>query len=240
MTLAIILFVSFSCTASNPCLTARQSTAQSASTSDSPAKTQDSAQQGQTPPTSAPAAASPSPPSQTSSPSQGQTTSPSQAPSNPKPSAAKRPHHKKKVVDVNCRIPATDTSSGTSSATSTDAAGTNTAAANAQTTPTNCPPPKKIVRQGGTSEPSIQLEGGTDDEAAYQKNYANQILATTQHNLNQLAGRQLDENQKSMLNQVHDFMQQAKKAVTGGDLDRARTLAWKAQLLSQELIKPEN
>jgi hypothetical protein len=96
------------------------------------------------------------------------------------------------------------------------------------------------VRQGGTSEPSIQLEGGTDDEAAYQKNYANQILATTQHNLNQLAGRQLNENQKSMLNQVHDFMQQAKKAVTGGDLDRARTLAWKAQLLSQELIKPEN
>ena len=33
-------------------------------------------------------------------------------------------------------------------------------------------------------------------------------------------------------------MEQSKAAVGGGDLERARTLAWKAQLLSEELVKP--
>jgi hypothetical protein len=34
-------------------------------------------------------------------------------------------------------------------------------------------------------------------------------------------------------------MEQSKAAMSQGDLERARTLAWKAQLLSDDLVKPE-
>jgi hypothetical protein len=65
------------------------------------------------------------------------------------------------------------------------------------------------------------------------------MLAATQANLKQIAGRQLTPNQQDMVNQIRQFMGQSKAAVDAGDPDRARTLAWKAQLLSEELIKPE-
>jgi hypothetical protein len=58
-------------------------------------------------------------------------------------------------------------------------------------------------------------------------------------NLKKIAGRQLDSNQQDMVTQIRQFMSQAKEAIDAGDLERARTLAWKAQLLSEELVKPE-
>jgi hypothetical protein len=93
-----------------------------------------------------------------------------------------------------------------------------------------------IVRQGGTSDPSIQLGGsGT---ASHQKDTANQMLAATETNLKKIAGQQLSSNQQEMVNQIRQFMEQSKAAAGDGDLERARTLAWKAQLLSDELVKP--
>jgi hypothetical protein len=95
------------------------------------------------------------------------------------------------------------------------------------------------VRQGGTSEPSIQLVGGpSGEQATQQRNTANQMLAAADENLKKMAGRQLTASQQDMVNQVHQFMEQSKAATTAGDLDRARTLAWKAQLLSEELVNP--
>ena len=41
------------------------------------------------------------------------------------------------------------------------------------------------------------------------------------------------------MNQVRQFMDQSKAAIDAGDLERARTLAWKAEVLSEELVKPE-
>ena len=58
-------------------------------------------------------------------------------------------------------------------------------------------------------------------------------------NHKKIAGRQLDSNQQDMVTQIRQFMSQAKEAIDAGDLERARTLAWKAQLLSEELVKPE-
>jgi len=65
------------------------------------------------------------------------------------------------------------------------------------------------------------------------------MLGTTEANLKKVAGRQLTPNEQDMVNQARQFMEQAKAAVAAGDLERARTLAWKAQLLSEELVKPE-
>ncbi len=65
------------------------------------------------------------------------------------------------------------------------------------------------------------------------------MLAATETNLKKLNGRQLTTSQQDMVNQVHQFMDQSKSAVAAGDTERARTLAWKAQLLSEELINPK-
>ena len=95
------------------------------------------------------------------------------------------------------------------------------------------------MRRGGTSEPSIQLAGGpVGSTESQQRNAANQMLAATEQNLNKIAGRQLAANQQDMVNQTRQFMEQAKAAVAAQDFERARTLAWKAQLLSEELVKP--
>ena len=102
---------------------------------------------------------------------------------------------------------------------------------------TNCPPPKVVVRHGGTTEPSIQLAGGAGG-TSHQRDATNQLLGSTEANLKTIAGRQLSANQKDMVNQIRQFMKQSKAAVDEGDLERARTLAWKAQVLSQELVKP--
>jgi len=103
-----------------------------------------------------------------------------------------------------------------------------------------CAPPKVIVRQGGTSEPSIQLAGGTSgDQTSHQRDVANQILGSADANLKKIAGRPLSSNQQDMVNQIRQFMSQSRAAIDAGDLERARTLAWKAQLLSEDLIKPE-
>jgi hypothetical protein len=96
------------------------------------------------------------------------------------------------------------------------------------------------VPQGGASEPSIQLAGGTPGkQTSHDRDTANQMLDATRANLKKIAGSQLNPNQQDMVNQIHQFMDQSKTAVDAGDLDRARTLAWKAQLLSEELVKPE-
>jgi hypothetical protein len=103
-----------------------------------------------------------------------------------------------------------------------------------------CPPKKVIVRQGGTSEPSIQLAGGPAiTQTSNQPDPATQMLDTTEANLKKLAGKQLTANQQDMVSQTRQFVQQSKDAVEAGDLERARTLAWKARVLSEELVKPE-
>ncbi len=106
-------------------------------------------------------------------------------------------------------------------------------------TPSNCPPSKIIVRQGGSPDPGIQLAPGAGgDQGAGERDRANQMLAAAEMNLKKLEGQALDSNQQETLKQIHQFMDQAKAAVAAGDFDRGRTLAWKAQLLSEELANP--
>jgi len=96
------------------------------------------------------------------------------------------------------------------------------------------------VRNGGTSEPSIQLTGGAvGAQASHQRDTTDQLLESSRENLKKLAGRKLSPNQQEMVNQVHQFMEQSKTAVAAGDLDRAHNLALKAQLLSVELVTPQ-
>lgn len=236
MNLATILLVSIFCSSSGA---VRQQAAPATKPADALA-TQD---QGGAPPAQKPPAASQAPPpaATPAKTSAGQTSA-----GQDRPVAAKRPRHKKRMLPPNCdNAPA---ASGQAAPGSTPTPGDPPASGTAPTagtsgTPTpaaNCPPSKVIVRQGGTSEPSIQLAGGTaDDQASHQRDTANQMLGSTEANLKKIAGRQLTPNQQDMVNQIRQFIDQSKTASNAGDLDRARTLAWKAQLLSEELVKPE-
>ena len=103
-----------------------------------------------------------------------------------------------------------------------------------------CAPPKIVVRLGGTSEPSIQLAGGpNDDHTTKQRNDVNQLLGVTEQNLKKVPASQLTGAQQDTVAQIRQFMQQSRSAVTDGDWERARTLAWKAEMLSEDLIKPQ-
>ena len=106
--------------------------------------------------------------------------------------------------------------------------------------PKDCPPPKIIVRRGGSKEPNIQLAGGpTAEQSAQQRNAINELLGISDQNLKKAAEMQLSAAQRDTVLQTRQFMQQSKAAMTAGDFERARTLAWKAQLLSEDLAKPE-
>jgi len=242
MTLAVILLVSISCTASAriPVANARQTSEQSA-------------------PASAPATGTQTPENGSAAQNPSTATkpaSPAPAPSGQKPKTAHPRQWKKKVTASDCVTapnagagPAIAGSGTTNSAPNTDnqpppgdqgAATTTAPATPAPKAPTICPPAKVIVRQGGTAEPSIHLAGGVGgDQAAQQRHTANQYLGATETNLKKLAGQQLTANQQDMLKQIHQFMDQSKSAVAAGDLERGRTLAWKAQLLSEELVNPQ-
>ena len=163
------------------------------------------------------------------------------------PAPPKRPRRKKKPKNVNCVLPPATADSTTPSDPSArpgaPPAATGSAPADgksaAATPPSNCPPPKIVVRQGGTTEPSIQLAGGAvGNQAAQQRETANRILKSAEDNLTRIAGRQLSPNQQEMVNQIHQFIEQSRSAIAAGELERARTLASKAQQLSQDLAQP--
>src|SRR5579872_2717164 len=100
----------------------------------------------------------------------------------------------------------------------------------------NCPPEKVIVRQGGTAEPSIQLAGG--DQTSKKRNEATQSLGSAEANLKKIAELQLSAAQQDTVSQIRQYVQQSKSALADGDVERGYILAWKAQLLSEDLVKP--
>jgi len=165
----------------------------------------------------APAAAAPAPPQSSTTPV--------------KPAAKAHTHHKKAAVPdcSNSPVPAT---TGASSAPA-DAPNSGVAAVKP------CPPPKIVVKNGGSDEPVVELKGSTSEaQEAYQRFSTEQLTAATEENLKKVADRELTADQQSMLSQIKRFMEQAKSAVAAGDLVRGRNLALKARLLSDELVKP--
>ena len=164
--------------------------------------------------------------------------------------AKKRSHHKK-INTPDCSSspaplkPAASTPNGTADSTSaggSSSAGPRTsqsappASAN---TKNPCPPPKVVVKDGGSDEPTIELTRGTSEQQASQQRYTTEQLRTeTEENLKKLSGRELTTSQQEIVSQIKQFMEQAKSAVADGDLERGHSLAMKAHLLSEELLKP--
>ena len=232
MTLAtlLLLFSIFSTPSALPLVAQEQQTAPQSDSANKPAETAPAQDQGAAPPAPNPSTASPAP---TATPP---ATAPEKTSSGQTPlKTGKQRRHKKRVVSPNCvSTPATGGQAAADSAASNSAPPPTTDGGAA----TNCPPSKVIVQQGGTSDSSIQLAGGAGGTKSPQRDTANQMLAATEANLKKISAQQLNANQQDMVTQIRQFMQQSKAAVADGDLERARTLAWKAQLLSDELVKP--
>ena len=200
--------------------------AQAASAPSSASSSQSNSEQGQTPP---PPAAAPA--QSNTSASQGK------APSKASP-AKKRGRKKKSSIDPCNASSSSGPADGSSSADGSNASSATQSSETSATPPAkDCPPPKIVVRQGGTGEPSIQLAGG--DQASQKRAAATQMLGTTEANLKKIASLQLSEAQKDTVVQIRQFVDQSKAALDAGDAERGKTLAWKAQLLSEDLVQPE-
>jgi hypothetical protein len=101
------------------------------------------------------------------------------------------------------------------------------------------PPARKVVKNGGSDEPVVELKGSTSaEQASYERFSTEQLTAATEENLKKVAGREPKAGEPETVSQIKQFMEQAKSAVSAGDLVRGRNLALKARLLSDELVKP--
>jgi len=100
------------------------------------------------------------------------------------------------------------------------------------------PPPKKVVRQGSTTDPTTQLGPGiSQEQASQQRQTTTQLLSSTDAALHELLGQQLTSDQQETVAQIRKFMQQSKAADKDGDSQLAYKLALKAHLLSDGLSK---
>jgi hypothetical protein len=99
-------------------------------------------------------------------------------------------------------------------------------------------PRKIVVREGGASEPAAQIAPGiTPAEAASQRQSAERLLASTDDRLKQLTGRTLDARKQETVAQIRNYVASARSALREGDARRAGTLAQKAHLLLDDLMK---
>jgi hypothetical protein len=246
MTLAAILFhVSLALSLVQPAAVSPASFPAKASNA-TPVQDQSNSQQQNSTPPATPQAAPQSPPSQaTPSQSEPSSSTPAQKPAGAARSTAQHSRNKKKTAPSDCdpssaagtttsgSAPSSGSSAESGKTSSAPGAGTNQAVSKTPAA-TNCPPTKTIVQEGSTPEPSIQLVGSANNSSDTAK-----YLQSADENLKKLAGRQLESSQQSMVKQVHQFIDQSKTATAAGDLESARTLAWKAQLLSDELVNPQ-
>ena len=77
----------------------------------------------------------------------------------------------------------------------------------------------------------------TPAEAARQRQNAEQLLGVTDEQLKQLAERTLSAPQQQTVGQIRNYMDGARSALKEGDVRRASTLAEKAHLLAEDLVK---
>jgi hypothetical protein len=99
-------------------------------------------------------------------------------------------------------------------------------------------PRKIVIRRGGVTEPVTQIiPGMTLDESNRLRQEAKDLLTTADSDLKKLASRNLNLNQQETVSQIHHYMDIARSALGDGDIERAHTVARKAQLLSDDLVK---
>jgi hypothetical protein len=94
------------------------------------------------------------------------------------------------------------------------------------------PPPEPAPRPAPPQlRPSI-----TPAQAADFKRKTNEAVAETEKNLQGTNGRELNQEQRDLVEKIRGFLAQAREAGEAEDWGRALNLAEKARLLSRELV----
>ena len=96
-------------------------------------------------------------------------------------------------------------------------------------------PPKKVIPAEPAPTPQQISPGPTSDGGNSQAS-TDQLLQGAEANLNGIT-RQLSKDEEAMRAQIREFIKQSRTATTENDPARAHTLAVKARLLSDELVK---
>jgi hypothetical protein len=105
------------------------------------------------------------------------------------------------------------------------------------TTARNTPP--KIVVKPDSAQPSAtpgQISPGSSGDVSHDQANTEQLLQSSESNLNGIK-RQLSSDEQAIVAQIRDYMTQSRQAIKENDLVRARNLALKAHLLSDDLAK---
>ncbi len=106
----------------------------------------------------------------------------------------------------------------------------------------NAPPRPRSASSGADADPNGRVEAplivpqlSAEESATVQQQTAKN-LSIAEKNLERARGRALSAPQSDLADKVRSFSGQAREAARAGDWVRARNLAQKAQLLSEELI----
>jgi len=98
-------------------------------------------------------------------------------------------------------------------------------------------PAQPIPEAAGSNKPlapSLEPELSAQEVAAARQQINDSVMIA-QRNLESAKGRTLNPTQADLTSKVSSFLQESKQAVRDGDWTRARNLAKKAQVLSEEL-----
>jgi hypothetical protein len=96
-------------------------------------------------------------------------------------------------------------------------------------------PPKKIIPAEPAPTPQ-QISPGPANDGANNQASTDQLLQSAEANLNGIT-RTLSKDEEAMRAQIREFIKQSRTATTENDPARAHTLAVKARVLSDELVK---
>ncbi|HZU29975.1 MAG TPA: hypothetical protein VFB79_02600 [Candidatus Angelobacter sp.] len=99
-------------------------------------------------------------------------------------------------------------------------------------------PPKKVIQEPAKPEtpPVGQISPGPTPASTHDQASTEQLLQSAESNLNGIK-RQLTPEEENMRAQIKEFISQSHKATAENDPARAHTLAVKARLLSDDLVK---
>ncbi|MGB2590457.1 MAG: hypothetical protein WBG02_19440 [Candidatus Acidiferrum sp.] len=90
------------------------------------------------------------------------------------------------------------------------------------------------ARQEKLAPPQIVPELSAGESASLQRE-TEESLNAAERNLSSMAGKSLNATQSDLISKVRSFISDAREAARAGDWERARTLATKAQVLSEQL-----
>ncbi len=99
-------------------------------------------------------------------------------------------------------------------------------------------PHKVVIRRGGALEPNARISPDLPpEEALKQRQTAEEMLVAAADRLKMLAERTLEPSQQETTTQIRNYMEKARAALKEGDTQRGHTLALKAYLLADDLVK---